>query len=64
MYLEPIFSSEDISRQLPTETKKFNTCERNWRRIMKNAHDCPYVIKFSYNVTHKFFYFSFLFYII
>ncbi|XP_023289892.1 dynein heavy chain 1, axonemal [Orussus abietinus] len=44
MYLEPIFSSEDISRQLPMEAKKFNTMERNWRRIMKNAHDNPYVI--------------------
>jgi len=45
MYLEPIFSSEDINRQLPVETRKFNTMERNWRRIMKNAHDNPYVCK-------------------
>ncbi|KAM0726282.1 Dynein axonemal heavy chain 1 [Formica fusca] len=44
MYLEPIFSSEDINRQLPVETRKFNTMQRNWRRIMKNAYDCPYII--------------------
>ncbi|XP_072745723.1 dynein axonemal heavy chain 1 [Anoplolepis gracilipes] len=44
MYLESIFSSEDINRQLPVETRKFNTMQRNWRRIMKNAYDCPYII--------------------
>lgn len=47
MYLEPIFSSEDINRQLPVETRKFNTMQRNWRRIMKNAYDCPYVSKIN-----------------
>lgn len=45
MYLEPIFSSEDINRQLPVETRKFNTMQRIWKRIMKNAYDCPYVCK-------------------
>ncbi|XP_043666184.1 dynein axonemal heavy chain 1-like [Vespula pensylvanica] len=45
MYLEPIFSSEDISRQLPVETRKFNTMDRTWRRIMKTAHECPYIMK-------------------
>ena len=47
MYLEPIFTSEDISRQLPVEAKKYNTMERNWRRIMKSAYDCPFVRDFS-----------------
>ncbi|XP_076646459.1 dynein axonemal heavy chain 1 [Halictus rubicundus] len=45
MYLEPIFTSEDISTQLPSEARKYNAMERNWRRIMKNAHDRPYIIK-------------------
>nr|CAD7409039.1 unnamed protein product [Timema poppensis] len=44
MYLEPIFTSEDINRQLPAESKKYNTMERNWRRIMKNAVDQPTLI--------------------
>ncbi|KAL6436551.1 hypothetical protein ACFW04_004787 [Cataglyphis niger] len=44
MYLEPIFSSEDINRQLPVETRKFNTMQRIWKRIMKNAYDYPYII--------------------
>ncbi|KZC03876.1 Dynein heavy chain 1, axonemal [Dufourea novaeangliae] len=45
MYLEPIFTSEDISTQLPAETRKYNAMERNWRRIMKNAHEHPYIIR-------------------
>ncbi|XP_058804505.1 dynein axonemal heavy chain 1-like [Phymastichus coffea] len=45
MYLEPIFSSEDISKQLPIEAKKYKTMERNWRRIMKEAFDNPIMIK-------------------
>ncbi|XP_066590873.1 dynein axonemal heavy chain 1-like [Prorops nasuta] len=44
MYLEPIFSAEDVSRQLPVETRKFGTMERNWRRIMKDAVENPKVI--------------------
>ncbi|XP_037871312.1 dynein axonemal heavy chain 1 isoform X2 [Bombyx mori] len=41
MYLEPIFTSEDISRQLPFEAKKYGTMERIWRRIMGTAAACP-----------------------
>jgi dynein heavy chain, axonemal len=43
MYLEPIFTSEDISRQLPLEAKKYGTMERIWRRIMSTAAACPKV---------------------
>lgn len=44
MYLEPIFTSEDITEQLPFESKKFNTMERMWRRIMKAGTDLPRVL--------------------
>ncbi|XP_066265765.1 dynein axonemal heavy chain 1-like isoform X2 [Branchiostoma lanceolatum] len=44
LYLEPIFSSEDINRQLPVEGKRFQTMDRMWRKIMKNANDNPQVI--------------------
>ncbi|XP_015588713.1 dynein heavy chain 3, axonemal [Cephus cinctus] len=35
MYLEPIFSSEDIMRQMPTEAKNFRKVDKMWRAIMK-----------------------------
>lgn len=41
--MEPIFSSEDITTQLPVESKKFKSMERTWRRIMNNAYHNPKV---------------------
>ncbi|XP_076243948.1 dynein heavy chain 3, axonemal [Calliopsis andreniformis] len=35
MYLEPIFSSEDIMRQMPTEANNFRRMDKIWRNIMK-----------------------------
>nr|WAW84827.1 axonemal dynein heavy chain 1 [Halisarca dujardinii] len=37
LYLEPIFSSDDINRQLPVEGKRYQTMERIWRKIMNSA---------------------------
>ncbi|XP_012230668.2 dynein axonemal heavy chain 3 [Linepithema humile] len=34
MYLEPIFSSEDIMRQMPTESRNFRRIDKIWRNIM------------------------------
>ncbi|CAF1149286.1 unnamed protein product [Adineta steineri] len=44
LYLEPIFSSEDIIRQLPVESKRYQTMERIWRKVMKQAKENPEVI--------------------
>ncbi|XP_053785531.1 dynein axonemal heavy chain 1 isoform X3 [Desmodus rotundus] len=44
LYLEPIFTSEDINRQLPVESKRYQTMERIWRKIMKNAYENREVI--------------------
>ncbi|XP_071943674.1 dynein axonemal heavy chain 1-like isoform X2 [Antedon mediterranea] len=44
LYLEPIFSSDDINRQLPVEGKRYQTMDRMWRRIMKSAKENPQVI--------------------
>lgn len=46
LYLEPIFSSEDINRQLPVEGKRYQTMDRLWRKIMSSAKQDP---KVSYN---------------
>lgn len=43
LYLEPIFSSEDINRQLPVESKRYQTMERIWRKVMNNAKGNPQV---------------------
>ncbi|XP_026131005.1 dynein heavy chain 1, axonemal isoform X1 [Carassius auratus] len=45
LYMEPIFSSDDINRQLPVEGKRYLTMERSWRKIMKAAHDNNKVIE-------------------
>ena len=37
MYLEPIFSSEDIMRQMPVEGRRFGVVDSYWRKTMDNA---------------------------
>lgn len=41
MYLEPIFASDDIQKQLPTESKRFQTVDRNWRKFAAEAFKTP-----------------------
>eukprot|EP01028_Stygiella_incarcerata_P004265 TRINITY_DN1920_c0_g2_i1.p1 TRINITY_DN1920_c0_g2~~TRINITY_DN1920_c0_g2_i1.p1 ORF type:complete len:4143 (+),score=1128.32 TRINITY_DN1920_c0_g2_i1:148-12576(+) len=35
LYLEPIFSSEDIMKQLPVEAKRFERVDTMWKKIME-----------------------------
>ncbi|KAJ8964394.1 hypothetical protein NQ317_006775 [Molorchus minor] len=37
MYLEPIFSSEDIMRQMPTEARNFKIVDKVWRTIQNHT---------------------------
>ena len=43
LYLEPIFSSDDIMRQLPVEGKRYQTMDRMWRKMMMAAKQDPKV---------------------
>ncbi|RVE49566.1 hypothetical protein evm_005794 [Chilo suppressalis] len=44
MYLEPIFSSEDIMRQMPTEARNFRDVDKEWRAIMSATQKDPLVL--------------------
>ena len=44
MYLQPIFSSEDIQEQLPLEAKKFMQVDRLWRRALGDAKARPHML--------------------
>ena len=37
MYLQPIFDSPDIMKQLPQETKRFKSVDQTWRHIINQT---------------------------
>ena len=46
MYLQPIFDSEDINRQLPAEGKRFTGVDRLWRRTLDRVRSASHVLTF------------------
>ena len=48
LYLEPIFGSEDINKQMPAEAEKFQTVNANWFKIMNHVEKDPLVL----NIEH------------
>ena len=46
MYLQPIFDSEDINRQLPQEGKRFSGVDRQWRKTLERVKVAPVVLTF------------------
>ena len=45
IYLETIFSSADIIRQLPGPAKTFQAVDKSWKLIMKQTNDDPNALK-------------------
>ena len=43
MYLEPIFSSDDIKKKMPNEKIKFENIDRHWRATMDQFNKEPYI---------------------
>lgn len=44
MYLEPIFTSEDIMMQMPVEGRRFRAVDGSWRKIMEKLARNPEVL--------------------
>jgi dynein heavy chain len=49
LYLQPIFDSADIKRQLPTEGAMFDGVDKNWRFTLANAKSTPKILEFCDN---------------
>ncbi|EKX31285.1 hypothetical protein GUITHDRAFT_83228, partial [Guillardia theta CCMP2712] len=45
LYLEPIFASPDIMRQMPTEGRRFQKVDQIWRATMDAASQAPQVLQ-------------------
>jgi len=45
IYLEAVFSSSDVVRQLPVEAKRFANVDKSWQRVMQHTHNTPNVIQ-------------------
>jgi dynein heavy chain len=43
LYLEPVFTSPDISKHLPSEGVKFKHVDEKWRYVMKYVSENPNV---------------------
>ncbi|KAG6966008.1 hypothetical protein JG687_00005084 [Phytophthora cactorum] len=46
LYLQPIFESPDINKQLPAEGKRFASVDKNWRQTLASAKAKPKCVEF------------------
>ena len=47
-YLEAVFTSGDIAKQMPQEAKRFMSIDKNWEKIMQKAYETRNVIQYCY----------------
>jgi dynein heavy chain len=47
LYLEPIFSSPDIKKHLPTESADFDSVDAEWKEMMAKIYEDPQVLSFT-----------------
>jgi dynein heavy chain len=45
MYLQPIFDSPDIMKQLPSENKKFKAVDKVWKACINGVIEDPNALK-------------------
>eukprot|EP00002_Diphylleia_rotans_P012132 TRINITY_DN2375_c0_g1_i1.p1 TRINITY_DN2375_c0_g1~~TRINITY_DN2375_c0_g1_i1.p1 ORF type:complete len:4335 (+),score=913.34 TRINITY_DN2375_c0_g1_i1:198-13202(+) len=45
LYLQPIFASEDINRQLPVEGRKYSAVDLSWRKVMHSVRVNPKILQ-------------------
>jgi len=48
MYLEAVFTSGDIAKQMPQEAKRFQSIDKNWEKIMQKALETRNVIQYCF----------------
>jgi len=45
IYLEAVFTSSDVSRQLPAEARRFANVDKSWQRVRQRVRDTPNVVE-------------------
>ena len=48
MYLEAVFTSGAIARQMPQEAKRFVSIDKNWEKIMQKAFETRNVVQYCF----------------